>query len=82
MKEYEAWIHNNGALVVKAIPAGCLHAVDLDGPMVYKYLGKKYFISLNNARRYFIEQNGGKKYMDIDPKIAREKFLKRQRGKE
>ena len=66
MKNYEAYIHANGSLMVKAIPEWNDSTIDQRSPHVLIYLGKKKLPSLNQARAYFRQLNGGRSY--VDPK--------------
>ena len=65
MKRYECYIHSSGALMVKTVPDQLNYIVDQKSPHVIKYLGMKTMPSLNQARAYFIQQNGGRQYVDI-----------------
>ena len=65
MNNYEGYIHSNGSLMVVKVQQWQDSAVDLTSPFVFKYLGKKFLPSLNQAKQYFTELNGGKKYVDI-----------------
>ena len=66
MKFFEAYIHSTGALMVKGVPFSVDHIVDQSSPFVLKYLGKKQLSSMNEARAYFKQLNGGKTYIDMD----------------
>lgn len=66
MKFYEGYIHTNGALMVKTVPEWNDHIIDQKSIFMAKYLGKKQMPSLNQARQYFIQLNGGRKYININ----------------
>lgn len=51
--------------MVKTIPQGLDYIVDQKSPHMIKYLGKKMMPSLNQARAHFIQENGGRQYVDI-----------------
>ena len=64
MKFYEAYIHTSGTLMVKKIEDWS-RGMDLKSPYIHKYLGRKNLPSLNQARKYFTELNGGRTYTDL-----------------
>ena len=64
MKEFEAYIHTNGTLMVITIPDWS-RGMDIKSPYVHKYIGRKRLPSLNQAKKYFREQNGGRTYVDL-----------------
>ena len=53
MKNYEAYVHTNGEVMVKTVPQWCENIVDQSSPYVAKYLGIKMLPSLNQAKQYF-----------------------------
>ncbi len=65
MKSFEGYIHSGGSLMVKTVPQYAKTIVDQNSPHVAKYLGIVQMTSLNKAREYFINENGGKQYLDI-----------------
>ena len=64
MKSYEAYLHTSGTLMVIKIEDWS-RGMDIKSPYVHKYLGRKMLPSLNQAKKYFREQNGGRTYIDL-----------------
>jgi hypothetical protein len=76
MKEFEAYTHICGTIMVKAVPEFAETGIDSNSPFVHKYLGKYKTTSLNKARAYFKAQNGGSLYVQIDDNEKKRNFKK------